>query len=830
MTGRRTPMRVRAAFLIVAWLGLLSLVACSPDAAEHRARAEQYLAEDKPKEALLELRSALQIEPKEPETNFRIAAIADDLGMLEDAVFYYKETYRIDPTRSDAALAEARLVAWEEPERADELIQGVLERDPANALARVRLSELALTRDDAAGAFEAAMVAVELAPDDYRAHMQLGIVRRAQVREFRTVGDTPEAALFEQALTAFDRALELSESAKPDEVLQIRLDRAMVFVSWEGHESEAVAAYRETVEATKGSLQRSALDAAFSYARRTGNVEFRRWVLEYQRTNYPEAYAAWGELARLEDESGGSGVEILKSLIELQPESAQAHLLYARHMAEAGQRDEGAVHLLEVADRVDEPALVLASAVSMKLLAGEPEDAKAALARLETEYPDLPATHLARAQRAFVAGRFDEAAEILDGLTVRAPSRRVSELLARVEQRRRAFPAALAAVEQALELVEENTPPVELLRIKAQIQAAMGDWQGTRRTLRRMMSQAKTGLRLDDRVLLARSLYELQRPARGKQILERLIVLTPPPVEALIEFGRRERGREPERARALLELARESAPNDLRPIALLARLDVETGNPEAAWTSLEAAVEGNPPSPRLHLLRARLLASQGDLEAALLDTRRALEIKPDFAAASRFQMELLSAQGKVGEGIEALEALAAEGHLDASGRVRLARMHSTLGNDDRAVELLEQALAEQEDLYEGMNDLAFLLASRGVELSRAVQLAQEARSALPDSPDVADTLGFAYLRNGLPEAALPQFESAIELAEASGQGNPLLLYHLGLALQALERNSEAATALEGSLAIEGEFPGFPREEAQRELQALRSAEAGGGSS
>jgi hypothetical protein len=57
-----------------------------------------------------------------------------------------------------------------------------------------------------------------------------------------------------------------------------------------------------------------------------------------------------------------------------------------------------------------------------------------------------------------------------------------------------------------------------------------------------------------------------------------------------------------------------------------------------------------------------------------------------------------------------------------------------------------------------------------------------------------------------------------------------MLYHLALALQALGRGGEAATALEDSLAIEGDFPGFPREKARRELQALRTAEAGEGDS
>ncbi len=291
--------------------------------------------------------------------------------------------------------------------------------------------------------------------------------------------------------------------------------------------------------------------------------------------------------------------------------------------------------------------------------------------------------------------------------------------------------------------------------------------------------------------------------------MERALASEPPPLEALIEYGRRERRRDPERARALLEQAVERAPNDLRALALLAQLDLETGNPEAARARVEAAIERFPTAARLYLLRARLLAAEGNLEAALDDTRRALEIRPGFAEASQLQVALLSEQGELEEAIGALEALAAEDHLDPPGRVRLARMHMTLGNDERAIELLEQALRERSDLNEGKNDLAFLLTRSGVDLDRAVQLAQEARSALPDSPEVADTLGFAYLRKGLPQAALPQLEAAVELAEARGRPTPRFSITLALALKALERNPEAANALEDSLAIEGDFPDFP---------------------
>ena len=315
--------------------------------------------------------------------------------------------------------------------------------------------------------------------------------------------------------------------------------------------------------------------------------------------------------------------------------------------------------------------------------------------------------------------------------------------------------------------------------MKAQIQVSMRDWPAARRTLQRLSRRSGTGLQPDDQILLARTLYGLGRPEAGKQALERALASTPPPLEALIEYGRRERRRDPERARELLEQALERAPNDLGALALLARLDFETGDPEAARARVDAAIERVPSSARLFLLRARLLAAEGNLEAALDDTRRALELNPDLADASQLQVALLSEQGELKEAIGALEALAAEGHLDPPGRVRLARMHMTLDNDDRAIELLEQALGERSDLHEGRNDLAFLLTRRGLDLDRAVQLAQEARSALPDSPEVADTLGFAYLRKGLPEAALPQLETAVELAEARGAARSLLPLSLG---------------------------------------------------
>jgi len=520
---------------------------------------------------------------------------------------------------------------------------------------------------------------------------------------------------------------------------------------------------------------------------------------------------------------------LLESLLAQRPDAADAHRVYARHLARTGRIDEATAHLLGAAEGADEPAQVLALAVELKLEQRQIEDARAILARLESEHPGLPATDFARAQVASASRRPDEAARILTALAERAPNPRVHGLLARVELNRRALPEALSAVDRALELSGQRPPP-DLLRLKARIQTALWDWTGALNSLRRLANISRTGLNPEDQVLRARALYELGRRGLGKRILELVLASEQPPVNAMLLYARRENRQDPDRARALLEQARARAPGDLRALVLLTRLDLQTGRGDEARARLDAAIERTPGSARLHWLRAKVLVRQGDLEPALADTRRARELAPDMPEAQRLEVALLAEQGQLDQVFESLEASEAEGHLDPRGRLRLAQLYMTRGKDERAIELLEQALAEDGDLHEAKNDLAFLLTRRGEDLDRALQLAQEARSALPESVEVADTLGYAYLRKGLPEAALSQLEAAVDLAETRGEPHPTALYHLGLALKALGRQAEAGSALERSLAIEGDFPSFPREEARRELQALRTAPAAGDAS
>jgi cytochrome c-type biogenesis protein CcmH/NrfG len=106
-SSRRGPFVLLLA-LALAW-------ACaSPEErfAEHLARGEEYIEQKKPREALIEFRNALKIQPKNADINQRIADLLRNESAFADASFYYREAYRLDPDRIDAAMQEARLLIF----------------------------------------------------------------------------------------------------------------------------------------------------------------------------------------------------------------------------------------------------------------------------------------------------------------------------------------------------------------------------------------------------------------------------------------------------------------------------------------------------------------------------------------------------------------------------------------------------------------------------------------------------------------------------------------------------------------------------------------------
>jgi Flp pilus assembly protein TadD len=105
-------------------------------------------------------------------------------------------------------------------------------------------------------------------------------------------------------------------------------------------------------------------------------------------------------------------------------------------------------------------------------------------------------------------------------------------------------------------------------------------------------------------------------------------------------------------------------------------------------------------------------------------------------------------------------------------------------------------------------------AELGTSLDVALNRAQVAKAASPDDSDLNDTLGWVYVKRGLPALAVNPLEQAIEKTPS----NPLYHYHLGVAHANAGNPDRARVSLQKALQISKRFDGAV--DAQRTLDGL----------
>jgi Flp pilus assembly protein TadD len=140
---------------------------------------------------------------------------------------------------------------------------------------------------------------------------------------------------------------------------------------------------------------------------------------------------------------------------------------------------------------------------------------------------------------------------------------------------------------------------------------------------------------------------------------------------------------------------------------------------------------------------------------------------------------------------------------------------------DKAKTAYQTALQLKPDNPQASNNLAYVLLETNGNLDQALQLAQTARRNMPESSNVADTLGWAFYQKGVYESAIGMFQEAIKLATKNKEtDNPTYHYHLGLAYARTERPALARQHLEHVLKIDPKYSGA--DDVRKQLAQLKS--------
>jgi len=235
--------------------------------------------------------------------------------------------------------------------------------------------------------------------------------------------------------------------------------------------------------------------------------------------------------------------------------------------------------------------------------------------------------------------------------------------------------------------------------------------------------------------------------------------------------------------------------------------------PDRALVAAKAQLSKNPKNVAFHIMLGELLMDQSkDLAAAEQEFKQALDLDKTNSVAT---VKLGTIQTLRGSPDQALQT-----YLDAS-RINpqeiafyllAGSIYENKRDWDHARQQYQKALEIQRDNPVASNNLAYVMLQQGGNVDVAFAMAQTARRQLPDNPNSADTLGYAFYEKHVYGSAISLFKEAVKKQPE----NALFNYHLGLAYAKSGQPALARQQLDRVVKIKPDFP---------DLDALRQAVA-----
>ena len=239
-------------------------------------------------------------------------------------------------------------------------------------------------------------------------------------------------------------------------------------------------------------------------------------------------------------------------------------------------------------------------------------------------------------------------------------------------------------------------------------------------------------------------------------------------------------------------------PNSVDAIQGLVSLDLRRNKPADALRFIQAQIERNPAEAGLYLLQGEALLQNKQVDEAEKVLARAVEIDKENVNALIFLAQVEIMRGGADQAISNYKRAIAIAPNNVTLYTALGGAYETRGNWKEAQTAYQRALALQPEEALAANNLAYLLLERGGNVTVALTLAQTARRRLPNVPNSADTLGWAYFQNGAYSLAVSLLEEAVKGAPS----NATYRYHLGMTYQRLNETKRARSEFEKSIHLD----------------------------
>jgi len=781
---------------------LVLVVGCSSPEEQATAYYEKGMAllkEGKSDKAQIEFKNALQIKKSMGQALYGMALVAEQKGDWQQLFNLLTSVLEQDPKNLDAQIKLGRLLL-----AAGQLDKALDASNKAMALNKVDPSVLALHAatllklNDPKGAIEHANLALSKDPN----HIDSLVVLAS---ERLSAGDS------EKAIEYLDRGLKQNEKNVALQLIKIealnklsqlenaeKVFRKLIafypdakplrhalarFYLQHDRKDEAEAEFRSVVAQLPGDMQAKlelvgflgtvkSPDAARSQLEAFAGKEPDNFALNFALVEFylssRDYKAAETKLNEIINKSGNS-VDGLK-----------AKGMLAASIISRGERKAGEKIIAEILaqDKRNEQALILKA--SLAIDSGKTDDAISDLRTILRDVPNSSRALLLLAQAHDRAGSPELADEhFMRAFQASKMAAPYGLTYAQYLLKRNQAPRA----EKILEEVLATTPgQQQAMRMLAQTRIAQSDWTGAQAVAEEIKKRGDKENMADQ---ITGAIFA------GKRNF----------AESISAFKR----------------AYESAPNQTQPIMALVRTYLLAGKTKEAQAFVETVLKTNPDNLDALVMQGQLYAMNGEKEKAISVFSSVISRSPKNSLGYQQLATLHLRTNQAGEAEKVVGNGLAAVPGDINLRLTQAGLLELTKRNDEAIQAYESLLKERPDSEILANNLASLLTDYRTDkasLDRAYELAQRFRKS--EIPQFKDTLGWASHKLGKTGEAIPLLDDAVkQLPEL-----PVLRYHLGMAYLAKGDKSRARVELEKALQLAGSQPFDQAEEIRKTLKGL----------
>jgi tetratricopeptide (TPR) repeat protein len=236
-------------------------------------------------------------------------------------------------------------------------------------------------------------------------------------------------------------------------------------------------------------------------------------------------------------------------------------------------------------------------------------------------------------------------------------------------------------------------------------------------------------------------------------------------------------------------------PKDFRGLVGVVETLAEQNKMGEAVQEVEASVAAEPDRKDLKVALANLYVRSQRYDQAIKIFQEVLQKDPKAADILFKLAETYRRRGDLNQAVETFRKASQAAPNDPGPLLQLGLLMDGTGRREQAKPIYEQILRIQQDHPIALNNLAYIKAEEGTDLDSALSMAQRALQAQPQSPDIADTLGWVYIRKNLSGEAVRLFTDLVKKFPT----NPMYHYHYGMALMQRGDRPAAKRELEAAL-------------------------------